>query len=309
MSERIYRCHSIVPTEDDDAAPLSAMDVEGAEKSKLERWNAFLGRERNALDESDRIFCHRCTGMVCPCGEPLTDAGSKHECTALVESDAEAAFDSRTRRLWQMCQHGDLKIELSEACNEIHCLCGCKFCYLSGSNTDDQPAHFAPGGCPWWGNGDSPREQDFDQVVRAPGPYTVEQWNEAIRNAREDELAHPTHSFPEDPLANFDRNLHIILDRNDVRRLLDELRQDLDLDHEEDTVWRYETVLLLSTVEVCLDLLLSRVHAPSAEFADYARAFEGYQNTITEKLDLVPPEYINSQGNVFEIVPSAVAQM
>lgn len=310
VSDRIYCKHSILRTDVDDAAPINVTDVVGGIVVGVERCNEFLGSKCDGSMDLDPLHCRKCAGLVCrKCGDALDDAESMHDCVASTEMEPDAEFDGLKRgQDYQICGC-TRRIELSEACNELDCPCGNRLCYRCGASTIDDPAHFALGGCPRWGSSDVARAEDFDQAVRTSGPFTVQEWNEAVRTARDDELAHPTHPLPEETLANFERNLRIIEDRNDVHAVVQELHQQLHLDYEENVEWRRDTFLLLGTVQLALNLLLSGGHAPAEDYTNYITAFEGYDALIREKKELVPAQYIAAQGYLFDVVPSVQAQM
>ena len=87
------------------------------------------------------------------------------------------------------------------------------------------------------------------------------------------------------------------------------MRSNLHLDNDENVYWRHETVTLLSSVFRCLLMLIGGSSAPSTWFPDYIRGFEMHQSTIEEQMMLVPPNYIASQDNLSDIIPSVVAQV
>lgn len=90
---------------------------------------------------------------------------------------------------------------------------------------------------------------------------------------------------------------------------MEELRQQLTLDIEQNFVWRHETILLLTTVVGSLDLLLIVTHAPHILFRDFLEAFERNKGIIEEKRSHVPLAWLDQHPEVADIVPFTMDQV
>ncbi|KAM0721431.1 hypothetical protein Q7P37_002355 [Cladosporium fusiforme] len=79
---------------------------------------------------------------------------------------------------YQICPGQDCKriIELSEACNHMHCRCGEDFCYLCGERAKEGSDHWREreGGCPKYGGKDSGRFE-VDEAVDDGGEDEAEE--------------------------------------------------------------------------------------------------------------------------------------
>ncbi|KAK5112838.1 hypothetical protein LTR85_011065 [Meristemomyces frigidus] len=76
------------------------------------------------------------------------------------KTEEDAAFAGLERgKHWQFCPKEGCRrrVELSEACNHIVCgFCDTGFCFICGEKADEDSDHWIPGGCPRYGQPDSP---------------------------------------------------------------------------------------------------------------------------------------------------------
>jgi hypothetical protein len=127
----------------------------------------------------------------------------EHECDARRDGEIEErAFKGLVRgKEWQVCPNEECKrrVELSDGCNHMRCVCRMHFCFICGKPVRDGEGHWRKeGGCPRFGQKDSKRaiydendvwndNDDVGDEERAWAMQRVEdgQEDEALRRAFE----------------------------------------------------------------------------------------------------------------------------
>ena len=148
--------------------------------------NHFLAPRVKTADDYMRSHnetlkhCFECAGLTClACGDRISDRSSKHICTATFHAaDSEAAaFEGLKRgKDYQLCPSSRCgrRVELSDGCNHIFCMCGMQFCFICGEPTAANSGHWsksrgqdAP--CPRYNQPDAPNahwDEDRDRFAQ-----------------------------------------------------------------------------------------------------------------------------------------------
>ncbi|KAF2486673.1 hypothetical protein BDY17DRAFT_291916 [Neohortaea acidophila] len=143
--ERIYCKQLKTDTTDDQRASVTCGEYVG---HIPEAW-----REDIAAGVISRGHCKLCSSIHCLiCGDLLTIP--EHICTTLPDcANDNAAFEGLIRgKDYQICpvRRCRRKIQLSDGCNLVGCVCGHHFCFVCGAKATDR--HFRrtreEGGCP-----------------------------------------------------------------------------------------------------------------------------------------------------------------
>lgn len=142
-----------------------------------EPYGQFVGQWREARVEAC-VKCERCAWYTClRCEETFSTgdvAGSLvailHSCdpTRDLELEERAFRGLRRGREWQLCPNGNCKrrVELSDGCNHMRCICRTHFCFICGDFVKDGQGHWrSEGGCPRFGQKDSKRAIYDDEDV------------------------------------------------------------------------------------------------------------------------------------------------
>ena len=157
------------------------------------------------------VKCEACAWYTClRCEESFSthdvggaEAAIEHECDARRDEELEErAFRGLERgREWQVCPNQDCKrrVELSDGCNHMRCVCRTHFCFVCGRVVRDGEGHWRKeGGCPRFGRKESERaiydeddvgndnDDDVGDEERAWGMQRLEDENgeeEALRRA------------------------------------------------------------------------------------------------------------------------------
>jgi len=116
------------------------------------------------------VKCEGCQWYTClRCEESFStgdvggvEAAIEHECDARRDGELEErAFKGLERgREWQECPNEECKrrVELSDGCNHMRCVCRMHFCFVCGKPVRDGEGHWKKeGGCPRFGTKDSKR--------------------------------------------------------------------------------------------------------------------------------------------------------
>lgn len=122
---------------------------------------AFVGRGR---EDKACVRCAECMWYTClRCEESFStaDVGGeeveiRHECDPRMNAELEErAFSGLVRGVdWQFCPNEECRrrVELSDGCNHIRCLCRAHFCFVCGYFVRDGEGHWRrEGGCPRFG--------------------------------------------------------------------------------------------------------------------------------------------------------------
>jgi hypothetical protein len=134
----------------------------------------FVGRWRGEKDSQFGVArcvkCEDCAWYTClRCEESFStrdvagsEAAIEHECDATRDGELdERAFRGLQQgREWQVCPNEGCKrrVELSDGCNHVRCVCRMHFCFLCGLLVRDGEGHWRKnGGCPRFGQKDSKR--------------------------------------------------------------------------------------------------------------------------------------------------------
>jgi len=116
------------------------------------------------------VKCEDCAWYTClRCEETLStgdvagaEAAIEHECDPRRDGELEErAFRGLKKgKEWQICPNEQCKrrVELSDGCNHMRCVCRMHFCFICGNPVRDGEGHWKKeGGCPRFGQKDSKR--------------------------------------------------------------------------------------------------------------------------------------------------------
>ena len=116
------------------------------------------------------VKCEECAWYTClRCEESFStgdvagaEVAIEHECDSRKDGELEErAFKGLTQgREWQICPNEECKrrVELSDGCNHVRCVCRTHFCFLCGKVVRDGEGHWRrDGGCPRFGQKESER--------------------------------------------------------------------------------------------------------------------------------------------------------
>jgi hypothetical protein len=130
----------------------------------------FVGRWVGVEGEVVCVRCEGCKWYTClRCEESFStgDVGGveveiEHECDTRRDGEIEErAFRGLVKgREWQVCPNEMCKrrVELSDGCNHMRCVCRMHFCFICGKPVRDGEGHWRKeGGCPRFGQKDSKR--------------------------------------------------------------------------------------------------------------------------------------------------------
>jgi hypothetical protein len=130
----------------------------------------FVGKWAGAGGAVACVKCEDCAWYTClRCAETFSpgdvagaEAAIEHECDARRDGELEErAFEGLKKgREWQVCPNEECKrrVELSDGCNHMRCVCRTHFCFICGRPVRDGEGHWKKeGGCPRFGQKDSKR--------------------------------------------------------------------------------------------------------------------------------------------------------
>lgn len=111
--------------------------------------------DRRCITPVQKVCC-KCERLVCLACRGRRLLGAPHRCGAQLDLDDAIAFEGLVRgRDYQVCPSNACKrrVQLSEGCNQITCVCGAQFCFLCGTNVLGQADHWTreQGNCPRFG--------------------------------------------------------------------------------------------------------------------------------------------------------------
>lgn len=137
---------------------------------RLEACGQFMGRWSGVVSSACCVKCEACAWFMClRCEESFStgevegvETAIEHECDPRRDLELEErAFRGLKRgREWQLCPNEVCKrrVELSDGCNHMRCVCRMHFCFLCGKPVKDGDGHWRKDeGCPRFGQKESER--------------------------------------------------------------------------------------------------------------------------------------------------------
>lgn len=150
------------------------------------------------LSVANSKLCGKCQARWClRCAQRCKGYGVPHVCIPerRMSERRHALGGLKKGRDYQICPNRECGkvVELSEACNAMHCQCGTDFCYICGEPADHSGNHWEKegGGCPRFGEVGSGHEifDDDDDVDNEDDDAGPDAWVETMIPWEEDDDA------------------------------------------------------------------------------------------------------------------------